>query len=88
MTLVGELENKFDCMLEMDDILDKIARSRIKSGIAINPDTPISKLKNYIEKIDLVCLMGVHAGFGGQQFIVNTFDRLVEIKFIINIINY
>ena len=65
---------------KMDNILDKIARSRIKSGIAINPNTPISKLKNYIEKIDLVCLMGVHAGFGGQKFIVNTFDRLVELK--------
>ena len=72
---------------KMDNILDKIARSRIKSGIAINPNTPISKLKNYIEKIDLVCLMGVHAGFGGQQFIVNTFDRLVELKNLIKIKN-
>ena len=72
---------------KMDNILDKIARSRIKSGIAINPNTPIDKLKNYIEKIDLVCLMGVHAGFGGQKFIVNTFDRLVELKKLIKIKN-
>ena len=72
---------------KMDNILDKIARSRIKSGIAINPNTPISKLKNYIEKIDLVCLMGVHAGFGGQKFIENTFDRLVELKNLIKIKN-
>tara|TARA_A100001015_G_C14742202_1_gene614133 strand:- start:58 stop:702 length:645 start_codon:yes stop_codon:yes gene_type:complete len=72
---------------KMDNILDKIAGSRIKSGIAINPNTPISKLKNYIEKIDLVCLMEVHAGFGGQQFIENTFDRLVELKNLIKIKN-
>lgn len=72
---------------KMDNILDKIARSRIKSGIAINPNTPISRLKNYIEKIDLVCLMGVHAGFGGQKFIENTFDRLVELKNLIKIKN-
>ena len=72
---------------KMDNILDKIAKSRIKSGIAINPNTPISKLKNYIEKIDLVCLMGVHAGFGGQKFIENTFDRLVELKNLIKIKN-
>tara|TARA_B000000532_G_C18816229_1_gene383841 strand:+ start:441 stop:1085 length:645 start_codon:yes stop_codon:yes gene_type:complete len=72
---------------KMDNILDKIAGSRIKSGIAINPNTPISELKNYIEKIDLVCLMGVHAGFGGQQFIENTFDRLVELKNLIKIKN-
>ena len=72
---------------KMDNILDKITKSTIKSGIAINPNTPISKLKNYIEKIDLVCLMGVHAGFGGQQFIANTFDRLVELKNLIKIKN-
>ena len=72
---------------KMDNILDKITKSTIKSGIAINPNTPIDELKNYIEKIDLVCLMGVHAGFGGQKFIVNTFDRLVELKNLIKIKN-
>ena len=65
----------------------KITRSKIKSGIAINPNTPINELENYIERIDLVCLMGVHAGFGGQQFIENTFDRLVELKNLIKIKN-
>lgn len=53
---------------EMDEILDKMKDSSIKSGIAINPDTPINKLEDYINKVDLVCLMGVHAGFGGQKF--------------------
>ena len=65
---------------KMDSILNQIAKSSIKSGIAINPDTPINKLENYIEKVDLICLMGVHAGFGGQMFIEKTFDRLVELK--------
>ena len=68
----------------MDNILDKIKNSSIKSGIAINPDTPINKLEDYISKVDLVCLMGVHAGFGGQKFIEKTFDRLVELKSLIN----
>tara|TARA_B100000989_G_scaffold24252_1_gene15733 strand:+ start:9518 stop:10162 length:645 start_codon:yes stop_codon:yes gene_type:complete len=65
---------------KMENILDKIAKSKIKSGIAINPNTPINELENYIDRINLVCLMGVHAGFGGQQFIENTFERLVELK--------
>ena len=69
---------------EMDRILDKIKDSSIKSGIAINPDTPINKLEDYINKVDLVCLMGVHAGFGGQKFIEKTFDRLIELKSLIN----
>ena len=68
---------------KMDHILNQIAKSSIKSGIAINPDTPINKLENYIEKVDLICLMGVHAGFGGQMFIEKTFDRLVELKSLI-----
>ena len=70
---------------EMDNILDKIKKSSIKSGIAINPDTPINKLEDYINKVDLICLMGVHAGFGGQKFIEKTFDRLIELKGLINL---
>ena len=70
---------------EMIKILDKIKQSSIKSGIAINPDTPINKLDDYIDKVDLICLMGVHAGFGGQKFIEKTFDRLIELKSLINL---
>ena len=69
---------------KMDNIIDKINHSGIKSGIAINPDTPISKLDDYISNVDLICLMGVHAGFGGQKFIEKTFDRLEELKNLIN----
>ena len=69
---------------KMDYIIDKINQTGIKSGIAINPDTPISKLDNYITNIDLICLMGVHAGFGGQKFIEKTFNRLEELKSLIN----
>ena len=69
---------------EMERILGRIKDSSIKSGIAINPDTPINKLEDYINKVDVVCLMGVHAGFGGQKFIEKTFDRLTELKSLIN----
>jgi ribulose-phosphate 3-epimerase len=69
---------------KMDNIIDKINHSGIKSGIAINPDTPISKLDDYISNVDLICLMGVYAGFGGQKFITKTFNRLEELKNLIN----
>ena len=69
---------------KMDNIIDKINHSGIKSGIAINPDTPISKIDDYISRVDLICLMGVHAGFGGQKFIKKTFNRLEELKNLIN----
>ena len=74
-----------EATMEMDNILNKIKKSSIKSGIAINPDTPINKLEDYINKVDLICLMGVHAGFGGQKFIEKTFDRLIELKGLINL---
>ena len=74
-----------EATMEMDNILDKIKKSSIKSGIAINPDTPINKLEDYINKVDLICLMGVHAGFGWQKFIEKTFDRLIELKGLINL---
>ena len=69
-----------DATSEMENILDRIKDSSIKSGIAINPDTPINKLIQYIDKVDLICLMGVHPGFGGQKFIHKTFERLVDLK--------
>ena len=62
---------------KMDYIIDKINQSGIKSGIAINPDTPISKLENYITKTDLICLMGVHAGLEGKNLLKK---HLIDLK--------
>ena len=54
-----------------------------KAGIALNPHTPVSHLTDIIGDIDLVCLMSVNPGFGGQKFIANTYNKikaLVEIS--------
>ena len=69
---------------KLNKIIDKTHQSNIKSGIAINPDTPISKIEDYINDVDLICLMGVHAGFGGQKFIEKTYSRLEKLKNLIN----
>ena len=68
---------------QMNHIINKVHQSSLKSGIAINPDTPISKLEKYICEIDLVCLMGVNPGFAGQKFIEKTYKRLEELKSLI-----
>ena len=65
---------------KLEENISLIKSKNIKAGIAINPDTPISELKDIISKIDLVCLMGVHPGFAGQKFIDKTLDRLKELK--------
>ena len=51
-----------------------------KAGVAINPHTPVSHLREIISDIDLVCMMSVNPGFGGQKFIDNTFSKVVELR--------
>ncbi len=51
-----------------------------KAGVAINPHTSITELENVIADIDLVCVMSVNPGFGGQKFIENTYRKVAALK--------
>jgi ribulose-phosphate 3-epimerase len=51
-----------------------------KAGVAVNPHTSVSLLENTIADIDLVCLMSVNPGFGGQKFIENTYAKIRQLK--------
>ncbi len=52
----------------------------VLAGVAINPHTPISLLSEVIIDIDVVCMMSVNPGFGGQKFIINTYSKVEELK--------
>ena len=52
----------------------------MKAGVAVNPHTSVSLLEDIIEDIDLVCLMSVNPGFGGQKFIENTYDKIKKLR--------
>lgn len=52
----------------------------MQAGVAINPHTPVSHLVDVLGDIDLVCMMSVNPGFGGQKFIPRTIDRIRELK--------
>ena len=56
----------------------------MKAGVAINPHTPVSLLADTINDTDVVCMMSVNPGFGGQKFIANTLRKIQELKAIIN----
>ena len=56
----------------------------MKAGVALNPHTPINLLADVIQDIDLVCLMSVNPGFGGQSFIENTYGKIQELKSLID----
>lgn len=60
--------------------IKKIHSLGMKAGVAINPDLPVRKLFPYIGKADYFLIMSVFAGFGGQKFIYETFDRVAELK--------
>lgn len=72
------------CKENLHEVIEIVKRNEIKVGVAINPDTPVSVLNNYISYIDVVCLMGVFPGFSGQKFIDSTYDRCNELKKLIN----
>ena len=64
--------------------LQSIKSNGMKAGVALNPHTPVKLLEAIIDEIDLVCLMSVNPGFGGQSFIKNTYDKVKELKTLIN----
>jgi len=52
----------------------------MKAGVALNPHTNISLLEDVIKDIDMVCIMSVNPGFGGQSFIENTYKKIKDLK--------
>ncbi len=63
--------------------IKKIKSFNTKAGVAINPETDVSKLNDIVDIIDLVCIMSVNPGFSGQKFIEKTYERLEKIKSIV-----
>ena len=60
--------------------IEKIKASGVKAGITLNPDTPVSAISPYLDMVDMVLVMGVNPGYGGQKFIVTSIDKLKEVK--------
>lgn len=56
----------------------------MKAGVAVNPHTPIASLENILVDVDLVCLMSVNPGFGGQSFIPGTIDKIKQLRHMID----
>jgi ribulose-phosphate 3-epimerase len=52
----------------------------MKAGVVLNPHTPVSSLEDIVADLDLVLLMSVNPGFGGQQFIANTYNKITTLK--------
>ena len=64
--------------------LQAIRAKGMKAGVALNPHTPVSLLQDVIGEFDLVCLMSVNPGFGGQKFIERTYQKVRELRGMLN----
>ncbi len=70
----------YEACTHLHRTLQAIKAAGMKAGVALNPHTPIELLSEVIQDIDLVCLMSVNPGFGGQSFIENTYSKVQSLK--------
>lgn len=70
----------YEACTHMHRTVQAIKATGMKAGIALNPHSSVNQLKDIIKDIDLVCLMSVNPGFGGQSFIENTYNKVKELK--------
>ena len=70
----------FEACNHLHRTIQRIKTCGMKAGVALNPHTPINSLSNIIQDLDLVCIMSVNPGFGGQSFIQNTYNKVKKLK--------
>ena len=73
----------YEACTHLHRTLQAIKTEGMKAGVALNPHTPVEMLKDVINDIDLVLIMSVNPGFGGQSFIENTYNKITRLKEII-----
>ena len=70
----------YEACTHLHRTIQKIKSCDMKAGVALNPHTSVSHLEDSIQDLDLVCLMSVNPGFGGQSFIENTYEKVKQLK--------
>ena len=68
----------------LDATIDQIKSCGVKAGVAINPATPIANIIHVLDKVDMVLIMTVNPGFGGQKLIPYTLDKVRELRNFVN----
>jgi ribulose-phosphate 3-epimerase len=64
----------------LQESIDEIKSYKKKVGISLNPDTKISIVEEYLDKVDLILIMSVYPGFGGQKFILEVLEKIKSLK--------
>ncbi|MEN8788298.1 MAG: ribulose-phosphate 3-epimerase [Flavobacteriaceae bacterium] len=74
----------FEACTHLHRTIQAIKAKGMKAGVALNPHTPVRVLADVIRDIDLVCVMSVNPGYGGQSFIENTYEKVRKLKKLIS----
>ena len=70
----------YEACQDLAATLSELKALNVKVGLAINPDTPVEVLKPYIKDVDMVLVMSVYPGFGGQSFIESSYEKIKAVK--------
>ncbi|KAA9325228.1 ribulose-phosphate 3-epimerase [Adhaeribacter soli] len=70
----------YEACTHLHRVVQQIKDCGAKAGVALNPHTPVSVLEDIIADVELVCIMSVNPGFGGQKFIQNTYSKIEKLK--------
>lgn len=81
---INNLTVHFEVCNHLHRTIQAIKAEGMDAGVAVNPHTPVVFLKDIIQDIDLVCLMSVNPGFGGQSFIQHSYTKIRELRELID----
>ena len=70
----------YEVCTHLDRVVQQIKAAGMRAGVALNPATPVCMLRDIVSELDLVLLMSVNPGFGGQKFIHNTLNKVKELR--------
>lgn len=77
----------YEACTHLNRTVNEIKSAGMKAGVSLNPHTPVSLLVNILHELDLVLIMSVNPGFGGQKFIENSLSKISELREMANIYN-
>jgi ribulose-phosphate 3-epimerase len=80
----NNLTVQYEACIHLHRTVTEIRNLEMKAGVALNPHTPVSLLKNILPYIDMVLIMTVNPGFGGQSFIMESYNKIIELRRVID----
>lgn len=84
----NNLTVQYEACTHLHRTVTEIRTLEMKAGVALNPHTPVSLLKNILPYIDMVLIMTVNPGFGGQLFIMESYNKIIELRRLIDDAGY